>query len=720
MRVFITLTLSAIGSFSFGQGIEGRIYDRIKAEPLIGATISIEGTDLGAISDSNGYYSLSNLAPGRVNLQITFIGYETLVITDVWVKQGKVTLQNAGLTSNSIRLDQIVVKSANPMISPGKRSLNEEQINRFAAAYNDPARLVVTSADLAITNDQNNEISVRGLSPDYNVWRVEGVEVANPNQLQNAGTALDQPAGTSGGVNVISAQILDQSSFHYGSMSNQLNNSVGGIFDMYLRNGVSNDHQFTAQASLIGFDFSAEGPVSKNQNTTYIANYRYSFTGLLAEMGVDFGGETIGYQDLAFNINQSFKSGGSLKVFGVGGTSYNNFNHRPFNKSEVEKDRMDIRYDGKVGFTGFRLNKSGFNLAMAISGFENTRKETGYDSLDRAIYNQVSERNKSTIASDISHQFSWGGGQLMLGVTNNFYAYADIGVVQFLGQYYANAKQSLSNKFQLEAGLTVLNSGDEIRMDGRGSMGLQINDDNYLSLSVGQYSQQLNPYNNYFIEFFTNWFYGTQDGLNNYGFLSSIRYNLDYSTTFSGFDLDMGGFFYDFPEVVFLRSTEIETSASTVGGYVQINRNFSDGWYGLLGLTIFDSQVEEVGNNPFNTRHNLSTAIGKEFSKVKKGHKKVFTINGRLTWQGGAYYNRTDGVFGEQIFIDRFDDYVRIDLRAQWTKSKEKVTSIWAIDIQNALSRENQAFVYYDFFLDRMETSTQLGLIPVLTYRLEF
>ena len=117
---------------------------------------------------------------------------------------------------------------------------------------------------------------------------------------------------------------------------------------------------------------------------------------------------------------------------------------------------------------------------------------------------------------------------------------------------------------------------------------------------------------------------------------------------------------------------------------------------------------------------NYKSWLHRNPSKVKKGYNKVFTINGRLTWQGGAYYNRTDGVFVETLFIDRFDDYIRIDLRAQWTKSKEKVTSVWAIDLQNALGRENQAFVYYDFFLDRMETSTNLGLIPVLTYRLEF
>ena len=82
--------------------------------------------------------------------------------------------------------------------------------------------------------------------------------------------------------------MLDKSEFKYGAMDNSASNVVGGLFDMNLRNGYAGDYQYTAQASFIGFDLSAEGPVVKEKPASFLVNYRYSFTGLLGRNGRGF------------------------------------------------------------------------------------------------------------------------------------------------------------------------------------------------------------------------------------------------------------------------------------------------------------------------------------------------------------------------------------------------------------------------------------------------
>ena len=158
------------------QTLTGRVFDQLSNEPLVGATVGVARTNDGVVTNSNGRYTLNGLEPGRINLVISYVGYQPIEIKDVWIKSGKITEQDIYL-ERSYDLEEVVVSAAKPYVQPGKITITEEQINRYAATYYDPARLITSSPDIAVANDQNNEISVRGLAPSYNVWKLEGVEI---------------------------------------------------------------------------------------------------------------------------------------------------------------------------------------------------------------------------------------------------------------------------------------------------------------------------------------------------------------------------------------------------------------------------------------------------------------------------------------------------------------------------------------------------------------
>ncbi len=704
------------GFLATAQSIEGTVVDEQRSFPLIGATITIADTEIGTVTDENGYFILQELGPGRYDIEVSYVGYGSRKLPNVLVASGKINKVRIELSSTVNELDLVEVTAGYSTISPGRRTISEEQINRFAASYYDPARLMTTSPDVSISNDQNNQVSIRGISPDYNTWRLEGVEIVNPNHLSNAGTPNDQPAGTSGGVNILSAQMLGPSSLEYGLASNSLSNSIGGIFDMSLKTGTSTDYQFTTQASLIGFDLSAEGPFQKGGKASFITNYRYSFTSLLTSMGVDFGGESIGFQDLAATAYFPLKKGGGLKVYGVGGTSFNRFDHLPFEDSEREKDRNDIYYESMMGVVGATFNSKGFNASVAYSGVDNDRRQTTYDDFDNISLDTLVNRDESVLSTHLNYQTIVNNTTFTFGVINNFYGFNE--VQESLSQLYFETTANFSN-LVINGGLTLSsNDLDTTVFDPRLRLQYIVNERLEIYGGAGRFSQLLRPSNFYFARLETEEPFVL---LENYDFIFSNRYTLGFTYTIGNISLQTEGFYYQFSDINFLEFDK----ADSRGVSVAVQRDFNNLWYLLAGATFFDSQIGGEVNNPFNLGNVINLSGGKEFVKVKKDIPRSFTLNARMTWQGGAFYTVPFGTPGEDVrlaspFNSQIPDYLRFDLRLQWTKSKPNMTRIVALDMQNALLRENVAYYYFDSFLNREETANQLGLIPILTYRLEF
>ena len=175
----------------------------------------------------------------------------------------------------------------------------------------------------------------------------------NPIHLSNAGTFSDQLSSSGGGTIILSSQLLDNSTFSTGAFGANYGNSLSGVFDMNLRAGNDEHAEYTLQAGLIGVDLSAEGPISRKSGSSYLVNYRYSFTGLLGALGVTFGGEDIRYQDLAFNLRFPTEKAGTFTVFGMGGRSSNVFTGLRDDSTRIEnKERFDIDFTSDMGAIG--------------------------------------------------------------------------------------------------------------------------------------------------------------------------------------------------------------------------------------------------------------------------------------------------------------------------------------------------------------------------------
>ena len=295
------------------QTLRGVVNDRASGHPIPYATIQLTDIPgLGMMCDSLGRFALPKVPVGRHSVQASFMGYEPATVREILVTSAKEVYLEIALQESVNELSEVVVRAhnrkeaMNKMAVAGARMLSVEEASRYAGGFDDPARLVASFAGVT-PSVSNNGISIHGNAPHLLQWRLEDVEIPNPNHFADIATL-------GGGIlSSLSAQVLGNSDFFTGAFPAEYGNAVSGVFDMKLRNGNNQRNENTFQVGIMGIDFASEGPLSKKHKASYIFNYRYSTTGLL---NVDLGGK-MDYQDLNFKLNFPTRHARTFAVWGT-------------------------------------------------------------------------------------------------------------------------------------------------------------------------------------------------------------------------------------------------------------------------------------------------------------------------------------------------------------------------------------------------------------------
>ena len=196
-KIILCISITVIVTFNaFNQDItqvvRGKIVDAETQVALPFATVTIVTMDppIGAISDADGNFRIENVQVGRNNIQISYVGYESKVIPELLISSGKEVVLNIGLKEKISQMDEVVVKAytkkdkpLNSMSTLSARTFSVEEARRYAGGFDDPARLASSFAGVATGYLEDNGIIVRGNAPKGLLWRLEGVEISNPNHF---------------------------------------------------------------------------------------------------------------------------------------------------------------------------------------------------------------------------------------------------------------------------------------------------------------------------------------------------------------------------------------------------------------------------------------------------------------------------------------------------------------------------------------------------------
>ena len=275
MKNLFVLLVALVSSFiasaqnnPITQTIRGTIVDHQSGNTLKAATIVLVNSNSNiAVSDSTGAFKLTSVPIGRQNLKITLVGYEDASVQNIEVTSTKEVLLDISLHEKVSVLKEVVVNSGkknraiNEFAVVSARQLSMDEAVRYSGTRNDPSRMAQNFAGVSGTNDARNDIVIRGNSPSGVLWRMDGIDIPNPNHF---GTL----AATGGPVTMLNTNTLKNSDFITSAFPAQYGNAIAGVFDLRMRNGNNEKNEFLGQMGFNGFEFGAEGPLSKNSKSS--------------------------------------------------------------------------------------------------------------------------------------------------------------------------------------------------------------------------------------------------------------------------------------------------------------------------------------------------------------------------------------------------------------------------------------------------------------------
>jgi len=324
LLLFTCSIISLVGFAQPSQTIRGRVVDKESKFPLVGVTALLMNNaaqPVGTVTDLDGTFRVANVAVGRQTLRFTLVGYKEILLNNIVVEAGRETVLNLEMEEAITELNTVVVKvkrsgeAANEMAMVSARQFSVEETERYAGSRGEPARMASNFAGVQGADDSRNDIVIRGNSPSGVLWRLEGVSIPNPNHFAISGTS-------GGPVSIINNKYLANSDFFTGAFPAEFGNTTAGVFDLKLRNGNNEKHEFGAQFGFLGTEATAEGPLSKKSKASYLVTGRYANLWLFNKAGIDIGTQAVpSYADGFARFNFPLKNGGNVALWGIGGTS---------------------------------------------------------------------------------------------------------------------------------------------------------------------------------------------------------------------------------------------------------------------------------------------------------------------------------------------------------------------------------------------------------------
>lgn len=777
------LFITCFASAQLKQTIRGVVLDKQTQSPLPGAIICVLNTQplKATMTDEEGRFRLDSITLGRWAVKISLLSYKEKTQT-VILTSGKEIVLNVELEENAVQANEVTVtaeqdktKTNNKMATVSSRVFSAEDASRYAGSRNDPARMAANFAGVSGANDSRNDIIIRGNSPLGILWRLNGLDIPNPNHFGSLGS-------TGGPISILNNNTLDNSDFMSGAFPADYGNATAGVFDLKMRSGNNEKYEFLTQVGFNGFELGAEGPFSKKKkNGSFLINYRYSTLAVFKYLGLDFGtGDAVPqYQDLTFKIDLPSKKLGKLSVWGIGGLSY-----VALLSSEQSKKNNLYGYSGRD--TYFRANVGAFGIShtylinstsytkfnIGSSGQENfitaDRVDTSFTpyKIDPEYRNHSSTlkysanftyNKKFNSRNFINTGFYFDVfNTVFIDSTNNFDGNGFVILRDYkgetaLGRVFFQWQHKFTEKLTLNSGISyqyfLLNNSQS--PEPRLGLKYELAKRQTLSFGAGIHSQ-VQPLYLYFATAKTA--QGNVETNKNLDFTRAVHGVLAYDVNIANNVRIKTEFYYQYLYNVPVRSRKDYFSAINLGAdfnspnvdslvskgtgenyglELTIEKFYSRGYYFLLTGSVFQSKY--VGsdnvyrNTAFNGNYVFNILGGKEF-KIKEKH--IIALDAKITYAGGKRYvpiNLAASIaYGDEVrdgskaYANQYPEYFRMDVKPSYRLNTKRFTHELSVDIQNITRHDNVFQQIYDLNTKSIKTDYQLKFFIIPQYKLTF
>lgn len=739
------------------QTIRGQIIDKESKSPLIGVTVIVLDVDpiIGTTTDENGDFKLEKVLVGRRNIKISYLGFKEQTLPNVVVNAGKETILDVTLAENVVTTDEVVIiadgdKTAtnSQMTVVSARSFNLEEAQRYAGSLNDPSRMAANFAGVSGANDARNDIVIRGNSPLGLLWRLEGVEIPNPNHFGSFGS-------TGGPISMLNTNQLGKSDFMTSAFPANYGNATSGVFDLTLRRPNNEKREHMIQMGFNGLEAGTEGYFSKKSKASYMINYRYSTLGIFKALGVDFGtGAAIPqYQDVSFKVEIPTKKAGKFSLFGIGGLSNIELYDSKIDTTKKEKSfyndgTQDVQFRSNMGMAGishtyFINQNTSTKLVLATTGTEvptivdtiyrpSIRTKRNYEgtfsnsriTLNFSLNKKFDKQNTLNTGINIDRiGFNLVDKGSLGDTTGKLTSIRDSKGSVYLSQIWTQWQHKFDNRFTANAGLHAqhFSLNNSFALEPRLGLKFQATEKTAFNFGAGLHNQSQLLFMYYNTTRLSDGSVSPYLSNKNMGFTNSIHLVLGYDFNFAkNWRLKAEAYYQS------LRNIPIESNSSSFSmvnlgsdfnipsndslvnkglGYnygleITLERFFSNGFYFLGTVSVFDSKYKGGDNvwrnTAFNGNYVANALAGYE---LKLGKKNTLSINLKATFAGGRRFTPIDEAASlaakntilkdKEAFEDQLPAYFRSDLSLGFRREGKRITQQFILQINNVTNNKN-------------------------------
>lgn len=309
---FILLCCLCWNVFAAEYQIKGVVIDKSTRQPLEFVNVLVVGLGIGASTDANGNFLITQVPPGIYRLQASFLGYKTELTPEYRVNHVTPYVQ-IELEEENASLNEVVVTASPfqkvPESPVSLRVIGLQEIEKAPGANRDISKVVQNYPGVAFSPiGYRNDLIVRGGGPSENRFYLDGVEIPNINHFSTQGAS-------GGPVGLIDADLIRSVKFYSGAFPADKGNALSSVLDFSLRDGDMERNSLKATLGASEVSLSSNGHIGNK--TSYLVSVRQSYLQALFKiLGLPF---LPAYTDASFKIKTRFNSHNELTLLGLGG-----------------------------------------------------------------------------------------------------------------------------------------------------------------------------------------------------------------------------------------------------------------------------------------------------------------------------------------------------------------------------------------------------------------
>ena len=435
--------------------IKGFVYDKETGEPAIFTSVYLHKTTIGATTDINGFFAITQIPPGDYILMATFIGFDTVKMPVTLAKgenlNKKLYLQKLAIEMEVVNIQgEAVDRKTETNVS--KDVVNIEKIERIPAIGGTPdlAQYLQVLPGVVFTGDQGGQLYIRGGSPVQNKVLLDGMIVYNP--FHSIGL-----------FSVFDTDIMKNADVYTGGFGAEFGGRISSVMDITTRDGNKKRISGKVDVNTFGAKLLLEGPIVKQKeddkaNASFIFSAKNSYlkqTSKVLYQYVDTVGLPFNYTDLYGKISVNAPNGSKVNFYGYnfndradyrqvatfkwnsygaganfviiparasmlidGAFAYSSYNISLTDQSELPKSSRINGFNLGLNFTSF-MGKNELRYGIEVLGFGTNFKF--YNSAFRLI-----EQKESTTEFALFVKYKWILGKFLIEPSFRAQEYASL------------------------------------------------------------------------------------------------------------------------------------------------------------------------------------------------------------------------------------------------------------------------------------------------------